>query len=197
MEIDELKQELERLDGKPPAPVEAPAPLRSGVFDAVLAAESRDQQERQKADAMNAKFKTCCDCYRVQPIIQAFCELCGIVPLMWLPATEYPENRELDGLRQMAAEFTVEQLKIALRAGWCSNRPERERVARNILAARIRQRDIQEVRDSVSAATAAYDEQNKRQPELPPKEKVRWLSAVYEQQSQEIQRQLAALQKMA
>src|ERR1041385_4072577 len=141
--LHELKKEIAELEAQAarvqeqavpvtPAPVPEPAPVRSGVFDDLLAAESRDRQDRQKADAMNAKFKSCCDCYFTQPLIETACSLCGVVPILWLPATEYPENRELDGLREMAAEFTVEQLGIALRSGWCANRPERERAARNI-----------------------------------------------------------------
>ncbi len=192
--IDQLKDELALLEGKKsPAPVPEPAPVRSGVFDALLAAENRDRQERQKADAMNAKFKSCCDCYFTQPVIETVCSLCGTIPLMWLPATERPENRELDGLRTMAAEYSIEQLGVALRSGWCSNRPERERVAKNILAARIRQRDINEVRNKVSAATKEYEEQSKRQPEVAPRQRARELSSVYDRQLAAVRERMAEL----
>jgi hypothetical protein len=203
--LHDLKKEIAELEAQAakvqdqampvtPAPVPEPAPVRTGVFDDLLAAENRDRQERQKADAMNAKFKSCGDCYFVQPITQNACELCGAVPL-WLAATECPENRERDGLRTMAAEYTIEQLGAAMRSGWCSNRPERERVAKNILAARIRQRDIQEVRNRVAAAVNTFDQEDKRREILPPKERVRELATVYERQAAEIRQQLAELQK--
>lgn len=197
MEIDELKKELAELEGKTEQVQAVPeAQSAASVFDSLLAGyrERQEREARENAEAKNATLKSCGDCYFVQPVIQATCELCGAVPLTWLPAAEYPENRELDSLRTMATEYTIEQLNIALRSGWCSNRPERERVARNILAARIRLRDIQEVREKVAAATKAYDQESSRQPELPPKEKVRELTAVYDRQAAEIRRQIEALE---
>ena len=181
------------------APVETPPTNTAvtGAFDNLLAKhdERAQQDQRERAAHANQVSKTCGECYFVQQMVQNACELCGTVPLTWLPAAEYPENRELDGLRTMAAEYTIEQLTIALRSGWCANRPERQRAAENILAARIRLRDVQEVREKVAAATKAYDHESSRRSELPPKEKVRELATVYERQAAEIRRQLDALKE--
>ena len=95
---------------------------------------------QEQADATNQANKTCCECYFVQPVINAVCSLCGEVPVTWLPAKEYPANLELDNLREMAASATIEQLQNASRSGWC-DRPERERVIKNLLSARIWRRD--------------------------------------------------------
>jgi hypothetical protein len=193
--IEELKAKLAALAPSQEPGIETPAaPLQTpvepkGVFDDLLSAESHARQERQleaQVAATNQKLKSCPDCFFTQSVNQYACELCGIVPAAWLAALEYPTNQEWNSLRTMAAKATIQELKIALRSGWCATNPERERTANNILAARIRQQDVKEVRDKVSTAVKAYDEQNKKQPELPPKEKVKWLSAVYDKQLAEL-----------
>jgi hypothetical protein len=143
--VNELKNELAQLEGRPlePAPVAPDNTARvKGVFDHLLFESSEERQ--REVEAANLARKTCCECFRVQTVIAAVCELCGAVPVLWLPAAEFPENRELDGLRELAAEASIERLEIALRSGWCSARPERERVARNLLAARLRQHDAEQ-----------------------------------------------------
>jgi hypothetical protein len=99
-----------------------------------------DHDEPARVAADNLVLKTCCDCYSVQPVINAVCELCGSVPITWVPAREYPANRELDNLHD-AAKAPIDRVQTMLRSGWCAERPERERVVKNILEARLRQRD--------------------------------------------------------
>jgi hypothetical protein len=103
-----------------------------------------ERDRREQADAANLSNKTCCECYRVQPVINAVCSSCGAVPFDWMPAKEYPANLELDNLRNMAQHATVEQLSEIRLVEWSTERPERERVVKNLLAARLWQRDGQQ-----------------------------------------------------
>jgi hypothetical protein len=103
-----------------------------------------ERDRREQADAANLSNKTCCECYFVQPMVNAVCSLCGAVPFDWMPAKEYPANLELDNLRNMAEHATVEQLSQPRLAEWSIERPERERVIKNLLAARLRQSDQQQ-----------------------------------------------------
>ncbi len=107
-------------------------------------------------DANNA-FKTCCECFFVQPIGTYCCALCGIVPFYWMAAKEYPANPEMDDLRKLASEATVERLEELLKSNWAGHTPERERVTLNLLAVRLRQREQQEARENYERALAAFD----------------------------------------
>lgn len=157
--LHELKKQIEELEAQASAQkIQEPVPsvpvqpeLRVSLLEQLLAdeqkrwlAENSPAAKRERADDANRVSKTCCECYCVQPVINNVCSLCGAEPFIWLPAAEYPENAEMDHLRKMAAEATVEELKLRLRSGWCSSSPERERVARNLLAARLRQRDAEQ-----------------------------------------------------
>jgi hypothetical protein len=84
------------------------------------------------------------------------------------PATEYPEDLESDNLRNIADHATVEQLNQPRMAEWCAERPERERVVKNILAARLRQSEgtppqpkpepVQGITDSMVKAAIRHNE---------------------------------------
>jgi hypothetical protein len=102
-----------------------------------------DRDEPAKVAADNLVSKTCTECYFVQPLINAVCELCGAVPFTWMPAREHPANQELDSLRD-GAKAPIDRLQNMLRSGWCSERPERERVVKNLLAAQLRQSEGQQ-----------------------------------------------------
>jgi hypothetical protein len=120
-----------------------------------------DRDRREQADAANLVSKTCSECYLVQPMVNAVCELCGAVPFDWMPAKEYPANLELDNLRNMAEHATIEQLSQPRLVEWSTERPERERIVKNLLAARLRQRDGQQrqiERKPVSPAVGVTDE---------------------------------------
>jgi hypothetical protein len=151
-QIDSLKKELAAIEGQPvpeavpvePTEEERIAEIVQGVKDYLAKSfQEMERDEPAKVAAANQKSKTCCECYFVQPLINAVCELCGAEPFTWMQAKEHPANRELDSLRE-AAKAPVDRLQTMLRSGWCSERPERERVVKNILAARLRQRDLQQ-----------------------------------------------------
>jgi hypothetical protein len=123
-----------------------------------------ERDRREQADAANLSNKTCCECYRVQPVVNAVCSLCGAVPFDWMAAKEYPANLELDNLRNMAEHATIEQLSHPRLAEWSTERPERERVVKNLLAARLRQSEGQQrqiERKPVPPAVGVTDHQVK------------------------------------
>jgi hypothetical protein len=164
LKIDSLKKELATIEGQPEAvPVELTQEEHIAAEVAGLKAlfakmvRDLDHDEPARVAADNLVLKTCCDCYSVQPVINAVCELCGSVPITWMPAREYPANRESDNLHD-AAKAPIDRVQTMLRSGWCAERPERERVVKNILEARLRQRDDQQKRFAAPKVTPATRE---------------------------------------
>jgi hypothetical protein len=199
--LHELKKQIEELEAQASSQkIQEPVPsvpiqpeLRISPLEQLLAdeqkrwlAENSPAAKRERADAANRVSRTCSECYCVQPVINNVCSLCGAEPLIWLPAVEFPENAELDHLRKVAAEATVEELKLRLRSGWCSSSPERERVARNLLAARLRQRDAEQ-EQKLRAEIVPEPEQRSMA------DQVRDASRYCDMQIEKLDRQLAAL----
>jgi hypothetical protein len=134
---DELRAELAALDGQQPADQAAPTDAEQAdremirrVFADMFGWDRAEEQKREEDRTLHV----CKSCFRLQPRINTACELCSGSE-EWMVPSEAKSNPEQDMFIRMAADYTVDQLRIALQSGWAKT-PERERVARLLLVSK-------------------------------------------------------------
>lgn len=138
-QLAELKTKLALLKGeqtdvsadeKPAASAADDLEQVKRVFNAILGLDR--VQERQRIE--DQFMRVCGACFFLQQKENTSCELCG-GSAEWLVPSEARSNPEQEKFMRMAADYSVEQLRIALQSGW-SHTPQRERIARLILVSR-------------------------------------------------------------
>jgi hypothetical protein len=141
--LNELKEEIAELEAKakaqqnPLGSAEQAAPAATDdleqvkrVFNAILGMDQAQERHAVEDQSMGV----CGACFRLQSRANTVCELCG-GSAGWLVPSEARKNAESDMFIRMASDYSVEQLRIALQSGWTTT-PQRERVARKLLASR-------------------------------------------------------------
>jgi hypothetical protein len=136
---DELRAELAALESQQSAAPATPAAgepseeqVIRGIFDDLLDLDGSKARERQEIE--DQTMQVCASCFFLQRKANANCELCGDAA-GWLVPSQARKNSEHDMFISMAADCTIEQLRVSLHSGW-SHTPSRERVARLLLALR-------------------------------------------------------------
>jgi hypothetical protein len=100
------------------------------IFANILGLDGAEERHRIEDQTM----QVCASCFRLQPRTNTACELCSDAA-GWLVPSQARKNAESDMFIRMACDYSVEQLRISLQSGWART-PERERVARLLLASR-------------------------------------------------------------
>jgi hypothetical protein len=126
---------LQESNQEPVAPAdkeEADRAMVRGIFDDLLDLDGSKARERQRIE--DQTMHVCGACFTLQPRANVICELCGGSEV-WLVPSQARSNAEYLMFINMAANHSVEQLRVALHSGW-SHTPQRERVARLLLVSR-------------------------------------------------------------
>ncbi len=138
-QVEKLRSELVMLEGRQQEQQQIvaeanPADDMKSIFDRILADAAKERERRAAEDRTK---KLCPECYLNQPISNMLCELCSARPASWLLPSEMnrDSNSEQRMFMHMTAEYSISQLRTALRSGWASI-PERKRFARKLLALR-------------------------------------------------------------
>ncbi len=142
--LDELKREVAELEAKTQQPTEEQPPasllpeseegnraMIRRIFSDMLGWDGEKERERQAAE--DANMRVCSSCFLIQTKANATCELCGSTG--WLVPSKTRSYPERALFINMASNYSVERLRVALYSGWATT-PERERVARLLFSSR-------------------------------------------------------------
>jgi hypothetical protein len=102
------------------------------IFKAMLGWDGEEERKRQAAE--DANMHVCSSCFLIQTKANTTCELCGSTN-GWLVPSKARSDPERALFLNMASNYTIERLRVALYSGWATT-PERERVARLLFSSR-------------------------------------------------------------